>query len=503
MWIIYFTVSLSTLLFYFLTSKIFKSKIVADFLASLVVILSLNYESFKNIFRLIPNLDESTLNLLTKIFALLVLGLSVVIAKKVTFNKSLLKNIKFCLVILILVNMSTLVLTIYQNIDKIPLDSPKIQALHKKALPSPEQFQNKKNIKLRNVYLFVLDGYPRYDLLETTTGYKNENFYQELKGLNGHIVKNSFSNYNGTLNSIASFLNLNYNFKNDLSSELSDTSFLRALISNNYFFYFLKGIGYEINFINNGYFIPSSIADRNFDIFQKQGLQEIRDKEYRKGLIGIDHRANFESIFSRFAHRLLYTNLERLIKYKDNIFKHQDDSERELEHYDSVHRLNETLNFNQRIKSSEKPALYYVHIMSPHGPTKVTEDGSELQSTWKPTPNQFLGELKYLNKRMVETIKNIKEKDNDGHIIIVSDHGSKLGSVWSENTTEPYFENLIYVQTGNPEFSELLGEKVSLVNLLRHYLNFYFDLKLEILKDRYFTTPRGLKEMFYFTEFER
>ena len=414
------------------------------------------------------------------------------ILKRFKLNNKLFTSIKIPLVFLMLFKSVNTFFYIKKNTDYISLNDKSVYEnfiREKKITLKPKKNENE---KLPHIFLITLDGYPGEKLLSKTTSFNNSGFYSKLLSKGGRIFKESYSNYPGTLHSISSLMNISYIDKNTSNNSLSDSSFLRYLISNNLIFNYMKKLGYIVNYFNNGYFSYSYLAT-NYDAFSDGIIKKVTLDE-RNG--SPKNRNTFDlHVLSRLPRWLakLYYQI-----FKKDILA----DERQVLSYGSVQRLKGTLEFLSEFKGDGEPSFNYIHLMSPHAPIKVNKDGDAISPVMEPTAEVFIQEILYINKMVLETVEKIKNNfGDDTHIIIMSDHGSFLGNSWVNGKPDlSNLDNFLYVSTPHMKFENSLPDKLSLVNLFRYYLNFFHQEKLEILKSRFFLTTKGMNNLFYFEE---
>jgi hypothetical protein len=92
---------------------------------------------------------------------------------------------------------------------------PILEYQYKINKPDPPGEEIKPSIKnssktLRNIYFIILDSYGRQDVLQNVLGYDNSVFIANLHDRGFYIPDCAFSNYDGTLSAISSFLNYEY-----------------------------------------------------------------------------------------------------------------------------------------------------------------------------------------------------------------------------------------------------------------------------------------------------
>ena len=89
---------------------------------------------------------------------------------------------------------------------------------------------------------------------------------------------------------------------------------------------------------------------------------------------------------------------------------------------------------------------------------------------------------KYANKKTIEIVDSIQQKNSDAVIIVMSDHGSRFGIDWSNPSEMDYFRalnnlNALYFPGKESHFPM----NTSTVNVFRIFFNLYFEVDYEIL----------------------
>jgi len=161
----------------------------------------------------------------------------------------------------------------------------------------------------------------------------------------------------------------------------------------------------------------------------------------------------------------------------------------ENKHYDNVMCILETtMNFENK---NDRPFYMHMHVMFPHQPLVFDSEGGKINDPI--AANRFDGELKnaylqqviFANKKTLEMIDSIQEKNPDNVIILISDHGGRFGVNWSDPTEMDYFRafnNLSALYFPGQESN--IPNYVSNVNIFRIFFNLYFDTNYEILDER-------------------
>src|SRR5690606_713723 len=97
-----------------------------------------------------------------------------------------------------------------------------------------------------DIYLLVLDGYPRTDVLFELFGYDNQPFLDELRSAGFDVGLNATSSYSITHFSLASVLNMNYVMEPDSVVTRADLDSIRAMLAgDNATVGLLEELGYE------------------------------------------------------------------------------------------------------------------------------------------------------------------------------------------------------------------------------------------------------------------
>ncbi len=261
-----------------------------------------------------------------------------------------------------------------------------------------------------DVYYIVLDGYARGDVLRDLYGVENEPFLDELRNMGFYVAGESSSNYMQTVLSLASSLNLNYldqriqewgvySGDRKIPAEMVQHSLARA---------FLEGLGYRTVNIVSDYF-PVDIPDADERVSA--------DPPYAL------------NVFEQFW--IKYSAFQALIP--------KDESGYPVWDY-AAHRGRIVSGFDGLVRVSEEsgPKFVFAHIFAPHPPFVLREDGSAVQpdrpylihdgDRYSGTREEYVSgysdQLRYINRRLLETIPKILENSSGPVVIILqSDHG--------------------------------------------------------------------------------
>jgi hypothetical protein len=334
---------------------------------------------------------------------------------------------------------------------------------------------------LPDIYYIILDGYARADILDELYGYDNTDFLEYLEGRGFFVAENSQSNYVQTALSIASSLNLVYldALLAHVDSEYRDlTHFgpLRTYIRDNPFLEFLKTQGYAIIALPTAYGL---VGLPNADVYvgTSRTLNELE--------IGLINSTPIVWILAMLAR----------------------EGEGEYDLHDS-HRskILFALEHLQGEPVPEGPRFVYAHIVAPHPPFVLDDEGNAI-APGRPftlndgshffedggTPDEYItgytNQLTFVNNSMRTAIDAIvSEATRPVIIILQADHGPGLllDNEAKDNTylKERFSILNAYLLPGHGAVS--LYDGITPVNTFRLILNQYFATDLDLLPDRSF-----------------
>ena len=309
-----------------------------------------------------------------------------------------------------------------------------------------------------NVYFLMLDAYSGDITLKKDFGFDNSEFYQQLEKRGFFIQKESYSNYPNTDFSMPSIMNMNYlDFILEIQAEESaDLRLVKELWSNNKVMQVFQSAGYEIYSFHGGYDGTSSLITENF---------------CRTNL-----NLNPELTYSLVNYYIPISEI------RVNLFEKQ--------HFDNVLCvLDKTKNFESK---TDIPFYMHMHLKLPHQPLVFDSEGNKVKDVI--SSNRFDSELKdayleqviFANKKTLEIIDEIQNRNSDNVIILMSDHGGRFGVDWNNPSEMDYFRgfnNLSALYFPGQESN--LPTYVSAVNTFRVFFNIYFNTDYEILNEKF------------------
>ena len=309
-----------------------------------------------------------------------------------------------------------------------------------------------------NVYLLLLDAYSGNITLKNDFNFDNSEFYGQLEERGFFVQKDSFSNYPNTALSMPSIMNMNYlDFISQLpEKKFNDLRVVQKLDNQNKVMEVFKSAGYEI-YSFHGNFGRSDLVTENFCKY--------------------DFNLNPELIYEIINHYVSISDI------REKLFEQQV--------YDTILcALNTTRDFEN---STEKPFYMHMHVILPHQPFLFDSEGNKIKDVYKldrfdsELKDSYLQQLIFANKKTLEIIDSIQQRNSNDVIILMSDHGGRFDVNWAEPSEIDYFrglENLNALYFPGKE-SEI-PNSIATVNTFRVFFNTYFDTNYEILDEKMF-----------------
>lgn len=302
---------------------------------------------------------------------------------------------------------------------------------------------------LPNIYFMVFDEYGGTENLKHYCGYDNTGFYSDLRKLGFNVSEASENEayYTGVV--MTNLLNLDYVGEYSGDTSTTDWTTLGKLRENPVLFQILLRAGYKLNMVDADNFLDASNADFRFT-----------------GVSASNELSEEYIIFSKTA---LYP-----------LFQKSGDEDLDI--------LNDMFAYIQQAPSLQKENLWTMaYFSTPHDPWFVNADGTPLngadRSNWE-NPNIYLGQLKYLNKKIIEAAESIIRQDPNCIIVLQSDHGWRPGTILKDKYPDlekeaGYMRNIlnaVYYQNTTLDIEGLSG-----INTLRTVLNTLLGLDLPAL----------------------
>ena len=337
-----------------------------------------------------------------------------------------------------------------------------------------------------DIYYIIPDAYPSDAALLTALDYDNAAFTNALRERGFTIAPHAHSNYNLTILSMASTLNMRYFESNP--SDFSDLDYLRLTTANSEAARLLQSLGYTYIHHLSGFVFPSPIADINRD-FGPNGSMDIQI-----GTHYVDSRATatnqtkipLRKLQQPFAPLYLDTTLPRGLRslLADLLPTH----EFAVWHRQSGQRFLAALDDLQAVAAMPKATFTIAHLLQPHAPANFNARGEIIAQIKQPNPSQVTANLQGANQHFLRAIDSILQTSQNPPIIIFqADHGMNFAS-------NPDDERLInlksYAAYYLPDDYQLqFPHPYTLVNSFPLILNEVFGLDYPLRPDRLFSMP--------------
>lgn len=304
---------------------------------------------------------------------------------------------------------------------------------------------------LPDLYVVLLDGYPRADTLATDLGLDNGSFLQAMGGLGFDLAPRSRANYPMTLATLASMLNARqlpamvpdppddiaaqYRLLTRLINEASETDALRAA-------------GYEIVSVPSEFTEAALLsADRVLDSGQMTTFEMALVESGTLGLVGAGESLILDHHRERV--RASFRTLGELAAERD-----------------------------------AAPKLVLAHILAPHPPIAFSRTGEAAPPLACPTPScspfsfgdeygeRFVGPMRdqigWLNDTVLATVREIQSRSERPPVIVMfSDHGLRT----DPTDRDEMFRTLFLAST--PGRTAVFPDDVTPVNLIARLRNAY------------------------------
>lgn len=295
---------------------------------------------------------------------------------------------------------------------------------------------------LPNVYFIILDEYSSFEMIKKVYDYDNSEFREFLTNKEFTVSDSSESTFPFTNVVVTNLINLD----NVATLEMPEVEKYK-LRENAKLFNVLKSYGYKTHAIDTCYQYFEGMEMVNADIVEPRETQRADD---------------------------LYQMLLRNTLIKPFIsFKSYDER-----YYNII--LTAFHNLKTESQNNNKHKFIYAHILSPHEPFIFDENGNIVdvgkEHNWD-DKSIYLGQYKYVTKRITDIINSITQYDPYSVIILQSDHGARFNLKDMENSKQ--ILNAVYYRGQKMDSIEGLSG----LNTLRLVLNKLLGTNFEILEE--------------------
>lgn len=320
------------------------------------------------------------------------------------------------------------------------------------------KFINCDTCKKPDIYFIITDEYAGKTALNDLFSYDNSGFEDKLQSRGFHIINNSASNYNATVYSMGSLLNMDYikNLRMPEKINHPDMLICRQLIDYNNLAEFLKEMGYSI--YNYSFFEFGSKKKSFHNPFFPSNKSLLTNQTF------------VERILYHFGARIISKEKVTALK-KNNMYN-------DIKIEDLTRKL--------VLTKEDQPRFIYTHLKKPHHPYYFDIDGNEIPAdslTDEFTMNRkaYIEYLQYSNRKILGLIDFIRKYSAKPPVIILmGDHGFRQ---LAEDVDKKYWFinlNAVFFPEGN---YTSFYDGMTNVNQFRVILNSLFGQQLPLLKD--------------------
>ncbi len=313
-----------------------------------------------------------------------------------------------------------------------------------------------------DVYFLLFDEYASSLALKEQYNYDNSPLDSFLTDQGFHINKQSNSNYNLTVFSMASVLNMSYieGLKDGGRILSQDYTNAYQLIRDNKVIGLFSAEGYDI---------------KNYSIFDLAGQPTIAWQSFLPLKTRLLTARTLAERLARHTNSLL----ARYLGIKYFVVREY------MKYYSGNEAFLKAVALEAEQKSS-RPRFLYAHFIMPHFPYLIDSAGHRKsderiyeESNTNPA-SAYLNYLPYTNKRLEDLVLHIRQGDPNAVILLCGDHGFRE---WATTQSPPFqFQNLNAVYFPDHDYSRWDG-RISFVNQFRIVANQLFHADYPMLKD--------------------
>ncbi len=436
-----------TAVFYAIFFLTLRDPLKAGLLSGLLILLLLTYG---NVYLLLTQRAGLAIPhwLLLTIYAVLFLGVGALIAFRVkdvkTLNSAVLMGF-LAISVYLLVSIGIYQYRVYHT-EAAAADTNN---------PNASTLSEAELANLPDIYLILVDGHARSDVLRDVYGYDNAAFTGRLEELGFWVADCSTSNYPGTYFSTASMFGMDY-----LHHIYTDGTLVFPPLNESTVFQTLQDHNYQ------------TVTFENF-VFEHFNINN--DLRYAR-------EATLTGSISEFEKLVVDTSILRILIDMDGVFPESwvrpFDDNLYLRHYrDTLYAL-DTLPTLPALPGNN---FVYAHLLVTHDPFVFNADGT-FNPTRKINGEEYVQSAEFIDSVLPDILEEIIAKSDKPPIIIVmGDHGAIVKGRPIEERMMNLFA--IYLQGQDPSQAGFY-ENLSLVNVFRLLFDDLFGADYSPLEDR-------------------
>ena len=336
------------------------------------------------------------------------------------------------------------------------------------------QFRKTKAISNKpDIFFLVFDAMPSSKAMLNEWNFDNSHLDSFLAKEGFYIAADAKSNYNLTMLSVTSTLNMEYLLPTQIFT------------------------GGEIQMIEKA--SPALLKNSTTEILKNEGYQisqfqplSVKNKDWRG-------RLYFESLVT--GHYWLKTFPGRVyndLRWHLGNIKSLKERQRAIAKKNQFAHKENLLYTLEKIKEScsaaSTPKFVYGHFMLPHGPYIFDSSGQMLIQTKSFSKKEkeetlFMNQVKYVDKLIIDLVLFIKKNNKPNTIIIIEgDHGFR--NIFGKHYMT--FDNLNAIYFPDGDYRQF-NQSQSPINTFRNVFNKYFGANLQLLKDSSIFVPYDLQ----------
>ena len=323
-----------------------------------------------------------------------------------------------------------------------------------------------------DIYLILVDGYPRVDVLREAFDFDNAAFLASLEERGFDVAPESVSAYLWTQQSLASMLHMDYvedipDFMAVLDGRAARQPTLRDIVNDNPTFDLARREGYEV--VATGYEFEE-LALRQADTYLDPGYLNEFELQLLVSTFAGDIVGSLFPDFAADQHRAW---IESQVRAPGEI----------------------------AASAGTTPRLVIGHVSAPHQPTVFGADGEPVHvplnskfyadsplERGQPTDefiSRYRAQLPYLNERLLGMVDEILSASSQPPVIVLwADHGSASRVDWTVTSTEEASADALRERTSTlfaaltPGRRDVFPDDVAPQDIVRYLADAYFETDL-------------------------